>query len=49
MDAEGHKAIAYACADAHITVAVTPRPEEGENVRFVHVETVDHVNPALSL
>lgn len=46
MDLKGFEAINNALAAAEVDATVTPRPAEGQNVRFVTIETDANVQPA---
>lgn len=46
MDAEGFEAITQAFVSADVKATVTPKPAEGEDVRFITVETNENVQPA---
>lgn len=49
MDSKGFEAINQALTAANIDATVTPQPQEGEDVRFVTIETNTEVQPALVL
>jgi hypothetical protein len=46
MDLKGFEAINQALASADVEATVTPEPADGEDVRFVTVETATDVQPA---
>jgi hypothetical protein len=45
MDLKGFEAINQALASADVEATVTPEPADGEDVRFVTVETATDVQP----
>jgi hypothetical protein len=49
MDSEGFNTISSALADAQLEAIVTPEPAEGENLRYVTVETSADIPASLVL